>query len=91
MNTIILIVLLVKILLMLIILLCLKKLRRFLKLQNLNFDEARITECENIFRKGFVINWSREIFVIDSVRKTRAWKYKIKDSNGETMGNFYEK
>ena len=54
-------------------------------------DEVRIAKYKNIFSKDYTINWSREIFVINYVVKTSPWTYKIKDSNGETMGSFYEK
>ena len=30
-------------------------------------DKVRITKYENIFSKGYTENWSREIFIIDSV------------------------
>ena len=30
-------------------------------------DRARITKYKNVFRKGYRENWSKEIFVIDSV------------------------
>ena len=33
-------------------------------------DRVRITKYKNIFSKGYTGNWSREIFVIDSVLKT---------------------
>ena len=33
-------------------------------------DRVRITKYKNIFSKGFIANWSREISVIDSVLKT---------------------
>ena len=36
-----------------------------------------ITKYKNIFRKGYTINWSREIFVIDSMLKTNLWTYTI--------------
>ena len=36
-------------------------------------DGVRIVKYENIFIKGYVENWSREIFVIDSVLKTNPW------------------
>ena len=53
---------------------------------------VRITRYKNIFSKGYAENWSREIFIIDSVLKTNPWTYKIKDLNGEKMiGSFYEK
>ena len=45
-----------------------------------------------MFSKGYTENWSREIFIIDSVLKANPWAYKIKDLNGEKIiGSFYEK
>ena len=38
-----------------------------------------------MFIKGYPENWSREIFVIDSVLKTNPWTYKIKDFNEEKI------
>ena len=37
---------------------------------------------KNIFSKGFTKNWSREIFLIDSVLKTNPWTYKVKTLDG---------
>ena len=55
-------------------------------------DRVRITKYKSIFSKGYTKNWSREIFIIDSVRKTNPWTYKIKDLNGEKIiGSFCEK
>ena len=55
-------------------------------------DRVRITKYKNIFSKGYTKNWSREIFIIDFVRKTNPWTYKIKDLNGEKIiGSFCEK
>ena len=77
----------------LIILLWLKKLRWILRLLNLKLkDTVRITEYKNIFSKGYTENWSRKIFIIDSVFKTSPWTYKIKDLDGEKIiGSFYGK
>ena len=36
-------------------------------------DRVRITKYKNIFRKGHTENWSREIFILDSVLKTNLW------------------
>ena len=75
---------------MVIILLWMKKLRPILKFK-VN-DRVRITKYKNIFSKGYTENWSREIFIIDSVLKTNPWTYKLKDLNGEKIiGSFYEK
>ena len=55
-------------------------------------DRVRTTRYKNIFSKGYTENWSREIFIFDSLLKTNAWTYKIKDLNGEKIiGKFYEK
>ena len=55
-------------------------------------DRVRITEYKNIFSKDCAKNWSREIFIIDSVFKTNSWTYKIKDLNRKKIkGSFYEK
>ena len=55
-------------------------------------DRIRITMYKNIFSKGYTKNWSREIFILDSVLKPNPWTYKIKDLNGEKIiGSFYEK
>ena len=52
-------------------------------------DRVTITKYKNIFIKDYTENWSREVFVIDSVLKTNPWTYKIKDLNGEKIiGSF---
>ena len=51
----------------------------------------RITKYKNIFSKIYTKNWSREIFIINSVLKANHWTYKIKDLNGEKIiSSFYE-
>ena len=55
-------------------------------------DEVRITNYKNIFSKDYTENWSREIFIIDSVLKTNLWTYRLKDLNGgKIIGSVYEK
>ena len=55
-------------------------------------DRIGITKYKNIFSKDYTKNWSREIFIIDSVLKTNPWTYKLKDLNGEKIvGSFHEK
>ena len=39
-------------------------------------DRVRITKYKNIFSKAYTENWSREIFIIDSVLKANPWSYK---------------
>ena len=52
----------------------------------------RITKYKNIFSKGCTENWSRDIFIIDSVLKNNPWTYELKYTNGEKIiGSFYEK
>ena len=36
-------------------------------------DRARITTYKNIFSKGYLENWLREIFIINSVLKSNPW------------------
>ena len=36
-------------------------------------DRVRITKHKNLFSKGYTGNWSRQIFIIDSVLKTNPW------------------
>ena len=72
---------------MLTILLWIKKTRPILKLLNL-----KLTRESELLTKGYIENWSRNIFVIDSVLKTNLWAYKLQDLNGEKIiGSFYEK
>ena len=55
-------------------------------------DHVRIYEYKNIFAKGYVPNWSEEIFVIKKVKNTVPWTYVINDLNNEKIiGSFYEK
>ena len=54
-------------------------------------DHARISKYKNIFAKGYVPNWSKEIFVIKKVKNTVPWTYAINDLNGEEItGSSYE-
>ena len=55
-------------------------------------DRLRISKYKNIFAKGYIPNWSEEVFVIKKVKNTVPWTYEIKDLNGEEIiGTFYEK
>ena len=55
-------------------------------------DRVRITESKNSFSKCYTENFSREIFIVDSVLRPISWIYKIKDLNGEKIIiSFYEK
>ena len=54
-------------------------------------DRVRITKYKNIFSKGYIENWSREMFILDSVSKNNPWTCKIEDLNREKIiGSFNE-
>ena len=51
----------------------------------------RISKYKNIFAKGYMPNWSEEIFVIKNIKNTVPWTYVINDLHGEEIiGTFYE-
>ena len=55
-------------------------------------DRVGIFKYKNIFSTCYTENWSREIFIIDSVLKANPWTYRIKDLNGEKIiERFYVK
>ena len=55
-------------------------------------DHVRILTYRNIFAKGYIPNWSEEVFVISKIKNTVSWTYVIRDLNGEGItGTFYEK
>ena len=52
----------------------------------------RISKYRDIFAKGYVPNWSEEIFVIKKVKNTVPLTYVINDlNNEEIIGSFNEK
>ena len=54
-------------------------------------DHVRISKYKNIFTKGYMPNWSEEIFIIKKIRNTVPLTYVINDLNGEEIiGTFYE-
>ena len=65
------------------------------KLMNPKFkivDIVRISKYNNIFAKGYVPNWSEEVFLIRKVKNTVPWTYFIKDLKGEIIvGTLYDK
>ena len=52
-------------------------------------DGVRITKYRNIFSKGYIQNWSREIFFVDSVLKKIPGpiklRFKGRKSNGKLL------
>ena len=54
-------------------------------------DQVRISKYKNIFAKGYMPNWSEEIFIIKKIKNTLPWTYIFNDLNGEKIiGTFYE-
>ena len=55
-------------------------------------DQVRISKYKNILAKGYVPNWSEEMFIISTIKNTVPWTYVLNDLNGEEIiGTFYEK
>ena len=55
-------------------------------------NHVRVSKCKNIFAKGYVPNWSEEVFIVSKIKNTVRWTYVINDLNGEKIiGTFYEK
>ena len=55
-------------------------------------DRVRISKYKNVFAKGYVSNWSEEVFNVNKIKSTVPWTYEINDLNGEKIiGSFYEK
>ena len=54
--------------------------------------DIRISKYKNIFAKGYVSNWSEEVFIIKKVKNTVLWAYVISELKGEEiLEKFYEK
>ena len=55
-------------------------------------DYVRISKYKNAFAKGYMPNWSEEVFIISKIKNTVPWTYVLNDLNGEEIiGSFYEK
>ena len=55
-------------------------------------DYIRISKYKNIFAKGYLPNWSEEVFIISKIENTVPWSYVINDLNGEeVIVRFHEK
>ena len=54
-------------------------------------DHVGISKYKNIFAKGYMPNWSEEIFIIKKIKNTVPWTYVLNDLNGEEIiGTFDE-
>ena len=55
-------------------------------------DRVRISKYKNNFAKGYVPNWSENVFIVNEIKNTVPWTYAISNLNGEkVIGTFYEK
>ena len=54
-------------------------------------DHVRISKYKKIFIKGYMPNWSEEVFVIKKVKNTVPWTYVINDLNGEEITRTFMK
>ena len=55
-------------------------------------DRVRISRYKNIFAKGYIPNWSKEIFIVDKINDTMPYTHNLKDLNDEEIiGSFYDK
>ena len=46
-------------------------------------DHVRISKYKNIFAKGYMPNWSEEIFIIKKIKNTVPWRCAVNDLNGK--------
>ena len=54
-------------------------------------DSVRISKASRVFKKGYLPNWSEEIFTVASVHHTKPITYRIHEASGEEItGSFYE-
>ena len=54
-------------------------------------DIVRISKYKNFFAKGYVPNWSEEVFEIKKVKHTVPWTHAISGFKGEEIvGTFYQ-
>lgn len=54
-------------------------------------DKVRISKYKRVFQKGYIPNWTNEVFTIVLVKRTDPITYVLQDSKGEILkGGFYE-
>lgn len=54
-------------------------------------DRVRISKFKRIFTKGYIPNWSNELFKIHAIKPTKPVTYILEDSSGEVLkGGFYQ-
>jgi len=53
-------------------------------------DKVRISRIKKIFEKGYLPNWSEELYVVSQVKNTNPFTYIVNDLNGDLIaGSFY--
>jgi len=53
-------------------------------------DEVRVSKAKKVFEKGYLPNWTEEIFTVSRVLNTVPIQYKVRDyRNEEIVGSFY--
>ena len=52
---------------------------------------VRTSKYKSMFAKGYVPNWSQQIFPIKIVKNTAPWTYVISDLNGKEIGGTFHK
>lgn len=54
-------------------------------------DRVRISKYKRVFDKGYIPNWTNEVFTVYAVKPTKPVTYILEDSKGEILkGGFYE-
>ena len=54
-------------------------------------DRVRISRSKGLFEKGYLPNWSEELYIVDKVQETIPVTYKLKDTLDEVIeGSFYQ-
>lgn len=54
-------------------------------------DMVRLAVVKGKFEKGYTERWTRELFQVTEIRKTKPTTYKVKDQKGEVLeGSFYD-
>ena len=50
----------------------------------------KISKYKNIFGKGYTLNWSEEVFIINKIKNTVPWTYAISHLNGEEITRSFD-
>jgi hypothetical protein len=54
-------------------------------------DRVRLAQARRTFQKGYLPQWTQELFTIDQCLNTQPYVYRIRDDTGDVVGGtFYE-